>query len=119
MSANRILLVEDDRNTADLLMHVLHSAGYAPDLVSTESAAMQRLTERWYDLVVADWRLSDGDGLIVVDRAADLGMKTAILTGYAFAMPPDIATRHEVWLKPMRPTELVVAIERCTEKNGA
>ena len=75
-------------------MHVLHSAGYAPDLVSTESAAMQRLTERWYDLVVADCRLSDGDGLIVVDRAADLGMKTAILTGYAFPMPAEARERY-------------------------
>ena len=51
------------------------------------------------------------------DRAADLGMNTAILTGYAFHMTPEAAARHEIWMKPMRPVELVAAIERCIGKD--
>jgi DNA-binding NtrC family response regulator len=113
MTATRVLLVEDDRDVADLLVHVLHDAGYAVDLVSTVAGAMQRLAERRYGLVISDWRLADGDGVAVADRAADLGMKTAILSGYALAMPKEIATRHEIWMKPMRPRELVAAVERC------
>jgi hypothetical protein len=51
--------------------------------------------------------IPDGDGIAFADRAADLGMNTAILTGYAFHITPKTAARHEVWMKPMRPVELV------------
>jgi hypothetical protein len=39
------------------------------------------------------------------------------LTGYAFQMPPDKADRHEVWMKPMRPRELIAEVERCIGKS--
>src|SRR5437763_12668623 len=119
MAATRILLVEDDRDTAGLLEHVLLTADYEADVVATAAEAMQRLTEHRYGLVIADWRLADGYALSVLDGAAELGMKTAILTGYAFHIPADVAARHEVWLKPMRPSELIEAIKRRMEKNGA
>jgi len=109
----RILLVEDDRNTGVLLEHVLHSAGYAVDFVSSAAAAERRLADTHYAMVVADWRLSDGDGIALADQAAARGIKTAILTGYAFQIPSEVLARHELWLKPMRPVELVSAIERC------
>ena len=117
MAVTRILLVEDERNLGELLVHVLLSAGFAVDLAATLAEAEHWLTTRDYGLVVADWRLPDGDGIAFADRAADLGMNTAILTGYAFHMTPKTAARHEVWMKPMRPFELVAAIERCIGKD--
>ncbi len=119
MPAPRILLVEDDRDTAGLLEHVLITADYTTDVVATVAEAMQQLTGHRYGLVIADWRLADGFALSVLDQAAERGMKTAILTGYAFHIPEDVAARHEVWLKPMRPTELIEAIQHRIEKNGA
>ncbi len=68
-------------------------------------------------LVITDWRLPDGDGIAFADRAADLGTNTAVLTGYAFHMTPERAARHEVWMKPMRPIELIAAIERCIGRD--
>jgi two-component system copper resistance phosphate regulon response regulator CusR len=117
MAATRILLVEDDRNTSELLVHVLRSAGYAVDLARNVAEAEQWLIERDYVLVIADWRLPDGDGIVVADRATGLGMKTAVLTGYAFHIAPETAARHEIWMKPMRPIELVAAIERCIDRD--
>jgi two-component system, NtrC family, response regulator HydG len=104
-----ILLVEDDRSTAYLVEHILVSGNFAVDVVSTASAALQRLTEHQYRLVISDLRLPDGDGIAVADRAAELGMKTAILTGYALSISPEQAAEHEVWMKPMRPVELIAA----------
>jgi DNA-binding response OmpR family regulator len=113
MVATRILLVEDERNLGELLVHVLVSAGFAVDLAPTVAEAEQRLAQSSdYGLVITDWRLPDGDGIALADRAAGLGMNTALLTGYAFQMSAEIATRHEVWLKPMRPVELIDAIEQ-------
>jgi hypothetical protein len=45
-------------------------------------------------------------------------MKTAVLTGYAFQMPPEKADRHEVWMKPMRPRELIAEVEVASAKAG-
>jgi two-component system, NtrC family, response regulator HydG len=109
----RILLLEDDRNVADLLMHVLHAGGYVVDVVRTVAEAKRSLDEDDYQLLIADWRLPDGDGTAVADDAASRGVKTALLTGYAFQMPPEKAARYEVWMKPMRPSELLTAVERC------
>ena len=118
MSDNRILLVEDEPDLADLLMLILRSNGYVADLALTVTQAERLLTERSYGLVIADWRLPDGDGSAFADRAADLGMKTAILTGYALQLPTEKAARHEVWMKPMRPSELITAVEGCIGKAG-
>jgi DNA-binding response OmpR family regulator len=118
MAAKRILLIDDDAHLAGMLLFVLQGAGYIVDLALTVAQAERRLIERAYELVVADWRLPDGDGTAIADRAADLGAKTAVLTGYALQMPRERAERHEIWMKPMRPTELVAAVERCIGKAG-
>ena len=62
--------------------------------------------------MVADGRLSDGTGMEVADRAREKGLKTLIVTGYAFTMPPGSLDGYEVLLKPVRPTELLEAITR-------
>jgi DNA-binding response OmpR family regulator len=100
-----------------LLVHVLFSAGFAVDLAATVAEAEHWLTTGDYGLVITDWRLPDGDGIAFADRAADLGTNTAVLTGYAFHVTPEAAARHEIWMKPMRPVELVAAIERRIGKD--
>ena len=86
MAAKRILLLEDDAHLAGTLLFVLQGAGYDVDLALTVAQAERRLSNQRYGLVVADWRLPDGDGTAFADRAADLGAKTAVLTGYVLQM---------------------------------
>jgi two-component system response regulator HydG len=117
MAAKRILLLEDDEALAEMLVLILRSGGYSVDLALTMAQAEQQFADQGYELVVADWRLPDGDGIEFADRAAERGMKTAVLTGYAFQMPPEKADRHEVWMKPMRPRELIAEVERCIGKS--
>ena len=86
---------------------------------ATVAEAEQRLAQPSdYGLVITDWRLPDGDGIALADRAAGLGMNTAVLTGYAFHMSAEAAARHEVWMKPMRPVELIAAIEHRMAMDG-
>jgi two-component system response regulator HydG len=117
MAAKRILLLEDDESLAEMLVLILRSGGYAVDLALTVAQAEQQFADQGYELVVADWRLPDGNGIEFADRAAERGMKTAVLTGYAFQMSPEKADRHEVWMKPMRPRELIAEVERCIGKS--
>ena len=108
----RILLVEDDANLLLLMEHVLRSEGHDIDLAATAQQAHSRLGQRRYDLVLADGKLPDGTGMEVGDAATAAGMKTLIITGFAFQLPRDELGRFEYLLKPVRPSELVREIER-------
>ncbi|HLY45102.1 MAG TPA: response regulator [Stellaceae bacterium] len=109
---NRILLVEDDPDLRLLLEHVLLDRGYAVDATATVAAACLNLEEAAYDLVLADGRLEDGTGMAVAEKAAASGIKTLILTGYAFELPREQLGRYDFLLKPVRPSELIEALER-------
>jgi DNA-binding response OmpR family regulator len=80
MPGQRILLVEDDREVAHVLEHVLFDDGYTVEVVDTAAAAYQRINHGTYSLVIADFRLPDGNGVQVANEAAERSMKTAIIT---------------------------------------
>ena len=109
----RILLVEDDPDVRLLVEHVLLDAGYAVDTTDSVEGGQSLLECRRYDLVLADGRLPDGTGMMVADRAQELGDTPAlIVTGYAFDLPRDHLVRYDYLLKPVRPSELVTAVRR-------
>ena len=77
-----------------------------------------RLNQGAYTLVNTDLRLPDGNGLEIADRAADLGARTSILSGYVFQLPPGAAVKHTVMTKPIRPNEFVATIQRLIGPAG-
>jgi len=112
MPERRILLVEDDRDVAHLLEHVLVDEGYSVDVAGTVRQARSKLDEQTCSLVITDLQLPDGDGLALADHAAEMGVKTAIITGYVHRLASEAADRHEVMAKPMRPGELITVVKR-------
>ena len=114
----RILVVEDDADVRLMIEHTLIDAGHQVDTVGTASGALGVLDEHDYDVVVADARLPDGTGMQVADRAAEHGIRPVIITGYAFTLPGDTLRRYEVLLKPLRPIEIVAAVENVLQ-DGA
>jgi len=83
MQALRVLLVEDDPDVGEMLLFALESADYATELVGTATEARWRVEFIKPDLVIADWRLLEGgDGVVVANEAADLGIKTVVMSGY-------------------------------------
>jgi two-component system response regulator HydG len=109
---SRILLIEDDADVGPLLEHALLHAGFKVHWVSSVAEEQTLLEERTYDLVLTDVMLPDGNGLDIADAAKARGLKCLVITGYAFKFPKERLTQHEVLLKPLRPHELVEAIER-------
>ena len=109
---NRILLVEDDPDVGPLLEHALLQAGFKVHWVCRAVEAQALLQERAYDLVLTDVMLPDGNGLDIADAAKAKGVRSLVITGYAFKFPKERFAQHEVLLKPVRPHELVDAIER-------
>jgi DNA-binding response OmpR family regulator len=118
MPDKHILLVEDEPEIQQLLAHVLRAAGYVVDTAASAEQAWERLRTSTYGAVIADWRLPDGDGLLLLDWAADQGTRTFLMSGYLFQMPGGRAERHETLMKPLRPSEIVAAVERSIGKTG-
>jgi len=119
MRQKRILLVEDEREIRNLLKHSLRAEGYAVDTASTVAEAWEQLNAQSYSLVLADWRLPDGDGMLILDWAAEQGAHTFLMSGYLFQMPGGRAERHETLMKPLRPSEIVAAVARAVGKANA
>ena len=64
------------------------------------------------DTVQFDYaKLPDGNGILVLDKATANGARGLIITGYAFTLPPQELQKHEVLLKPIRPAEIVAAVD--------
>lgn len=73
MPGQRILLVEDDRDVARILEHLLFDEGYGVDVAAKMGDALLLLDAQRYALVIADLQLPDGDGLAIAERAAAQG----------------------------------------------
>lgn len=108
----RVLLAEDDRDVRMLMEHVLVVNRYQVDAVGTASAARMLLARQRYDLVLTDGALPDGTGLDVAHDAQRRGFPVMVITAYAFILPKEELARFEVLLKPVRPAELLQAVQR-------
>jgi two-component system response regulator TctD len=109
MPENRILLVEDDPTTREIITELLRGEGYNVDSVATAGAAITCVRAIPYALVIADRMLPDGDGIGIADSAMQLGCKTMIVTGYWEDLPSGVAERHQVFAKPLNPVEIIAA----------
>lgn len=110
VAENRILLVEDEATTREIMTELLRGQGYAIDSVATAGAAATCLQTIPYALVIADWVLPDGDGIDVADSAAQLGAHTLVVTGYTSGFPEGAAERHRVLSKPVNHQEVLTVI---------
>ena len=113
-----ILLVDDEREILDLLTQVLFRAGYSVDTAVTVNEAMTFLDTSLYALVISDWRLPDGDGLMVADAAATLGAKTILMSGHLSHMRGGRADGHDTVMKPFKVGEILDAIRGTIGKAG-
>ena len=89
------------------MAEALRGKSYAVDFAGTVREAKGCLASQAYDLVIADWKLPDGDGRLIADWATELGAKTVVMSGYLSHMPGGRASDHETLMKPIRLPEFV------------
>ena len=79
-----ILLMEDEINMAKGLQMVLEEEGYGVDWAMTGKSALDKFSERYFDLLVADLRLPDIDGMEVIKKVKEKRPETEaiVITGY-------------------------------------
>ena len=79
-----ILVMEDDLSVAQGLEMVLREDGFDVNLAGTGELAMEAFREKRFDLLVADLRLPDIDGMDVIRRIKEQKPDTEVIviTGY-------------------------------------
>jgi CheY-like chemotaxis protein len=78
-SKKRVLVVEDDRDNADAISHLLRLHGYEVEVANTISAALKK-AKNGFDVLVSDIGLPDGTGRDLVRKLGPI--RGIALTGY-------------------------------------
>jgi len=74
-----ILIVEDDTLVAKQLAKLLIAEKYDCDIAFGYKEAQVKIDENSYSLILLDWNLGDGDGLVLLQEVRELEIKTPVL----------------------------------------
>ncbi|MEV0643856.1 response regulator transcription factor [Phytomonospora sp. NPDC050363] len=112
----RLLVVEDERMLADMLLDALSFAGYDAHLAETGSQALSRVGELCPDLLLLDVNMPDFSGFTVAERLRAAGDDTPVIFLTARDAPRDVrdgflAGGDDYLAKPFRLEELRLRIE--------
>jgi DNA-binding response OmpR family regulator len=123
----RVLIVEDDRDIADLVARYLGKAGFATDVLASGRDALTAIRERPPDLVILDLMLPHVDGLEIcrIMRSHDRTAAIPIIMLTARGEESDRIVGLEIgaddyMAKPFSPNELVArarALLRRTQRE--
>ena len=114
----RVLAVDDEVDSLQLLRTVLEKAGAAVRLAGSGQAALDAIASDAPDVIVADIGMPEMDGLQLIGALRQLGeparsIPAAALTAYARAQDRivSLASGFQMHLvKPIEPLELIVAV---------
>ena len=81
----QILIMEDEESVAKGLEMVLSDEGYTVDLAQTGRSALNSFNRKQFDLLIADLRLPDIDGMEVIKQVKHDRPNTGVIviTGYS------------------------------------
>jgi DNA-binding NtrC family response regulator len=117
-----ILIMEDESSVAHGLELILTEEGYVVDVAMTGRAALDAFDSKGCDLLVADLRLPDIDGLEVIRQVKTRRPDTEIIviTGYASVASAVDAFRagiHEYLSKPFSDDQILTAVEHALKEK--
>ena len=115
-----ILVMEDEPSVAQGLQMVLHDEGYNVDVAMSGGSALDTFDKKGFDLLVADLRLPDIDGMEVIRRVKQKKPDTGVIviTGYASVSSSVEAMKLGVYdylPKPFTDEEFKQAVEGALE----
>jgi len=113
----RLMLVDDERVVGQRLGPSLERAGYEVEFFESGEAAIERIREASFDIVVTDVRMGQVNGIRVLDEVLERHPKTKviIITGYAtirLAREAMAKGAFDFIAKPFQPKELKEIVDR-------
>ena len=118
-----ILIIEDDITFSFMLTTWLGKKGFRVQSVSSVKEAKQRMEGTFYDLVLSDLRLPDGDGIALLHwmKSQCPTVPVILMTGYAEIQSAVLAMKSgaaDYIAKPLNPEELLNKINESLASNA-
>jgi CheY-like chemotaxis protein len=119
LTNNTVLIVDDDRDTRDLLRVVLEKSGASVVTAESVDAALEAFRRSPAHAIVADIRLGMSDGYALLQSIRELNLEykgfTPVIAITGFAFPEDkerakAAGFNAYLTKPFDPADVVSAI---------
>ncbi len=118
-----ILVVDDEEIVRDSLASWLEEDGYQVDTAADGPAALGRLAEKAYAILLVDLKMPGMDGLQVLAQARTIQPDAAVIIMTAYATV-DTAVQamkqgaHDYLVKPFEPEELSQMVSRLTQQRN-
>jgi two-component system OmpR family response regulator len=119
----RILVIEDDKSTAEYIRDGLIEAGHNVDLATDGMDGMYLATEQKYDVLIVDRMLPRLDGLALIQALRSSGSKTPVLVLSSLAKVEERVKGlrsggDDYLVKPFAFSELLARIETLTRRGA-
>ena len=116
----QILILDDEPIVGERLKTLLEKDGYEVENFVDPIAALQRLEEKDFDIVVSDIRMRDMDGIEVMNavRQKSKRIKVILITGYAtLELARESLTKgaYDFIAKPFKSREIRSTIQKAVE----
>ncbi len=122
MKAERILIVDDEFMAREMMQEILERAGYQAMAVGSGQDALRLAQEQDFDLLLADIKMPEMDGLELVQRFREIKPETIpmLITGYASIETAQMAVREGVYdyiVKPFERSDLCAAVAKALQRK--
>jgi two-component system response regulator HydG len=121
-NSGRILVVEDDREMARFLDQILSEEGYAVELAQDGPAALERVGQSPFDLIVSDLMMPRMRGTELIGRLKENHSEVPVLVITAFgtiesAVEAMKAGALHYITKPFRTDDFLIHVQRALENH--
>jgi DNA-binding NtrC family response regulator len=116
----QIIVIDDEPIVGKRLKPALEKSGYEVEFYETGAAALKRLSEKDFDIVVTDVRMDEIDGMEILTRVTENRprVKVIMITGYAtieVAREAMAKGAFDVIAKPFKPNDLREIIQKAAQ----
>jgi DNA-binding NtrC family response regulator len=117
----RILVVDDEENMVHFLTKLLRAEGFVVEGTGTGEAALDRLRDAPFELVLTDLKLPDTDGIEILKAARELHPETVVVLITAHgtiesAIEAMRAGAYDYVTKPFRASEILQVVNKALER---
>jgi len=116
MERNRILVVDDDPLIRGSLYELLRGRQFDVEMAADGAEAMDHLKRRVFQLVIADWKMPQVDGMSLLNhiRSQYPDVSVILITGFGNVTSAVEAIRQGAFdylTKPIQPSEVLARVE--------
>src|SRR3974377_2074421 len=123
-TAMRLLVIEDDRDAVDYLVKAFREVGHVADAATDGEEGLGLALDGGYDVLIVDRMLPKLDGLSVIGKLREKGLKVPVLLLSALGQVDDRvkglrAGGDDYLPKPYSFSELLARIEVLARRHGS